>query len=508
MMKTEQKVLLGIMLIAFFALTQYAIFGIDSENWFDTAFSIEAAHQIAEGEDLDFRSIDVHPPTYYHLLAGWSFLNPGLTEYHWARELSVLIGLIFCVWVFFGLTRLFGTNGSIAALILSTLPTYMHYGTEARSYILVMAMSAYIFWAITRRLKGPFVAWSAFIVAGLLPVVQYIAAMAIPFYMLLWYALEVKEDARRAKYGLLGFGLVGVIGVAVALFWAIPQMLRGQAMWFVPVDIWSFPAALGFAVISIINANDHTAFSRFVYFAFTFVTIGVGLVGMYVLAKYKEFSREMRAYILMGATSVIPFVVLVGVHTLPMRYVNIYHHRFFLLLTWMFVAVLILMIIHAVRWLWDRKYLGKIVSGAIVVAGIVFIIATHHTYAVSAHHELQNVMRNTPCETAYVGHESAFSYIPFEVHARERNCDWTNFVSTDLTWRMAATAGYDIIPEENKYWNNAIPKHGFYYIQSSNEEFNLTGRNVEVLYDEDGVDLLNVSALQSTINVEVLFGAR
>jgi len=142
-------------------------------------------------------------------------------------------------------------------------------------------------------------------------------------------------------------------------------------------------------------------------------------------------------------------------------------------------------------------------------------------YVSSANHELQYMMEATPCPykdaldvtvsdqgfwRVPIGHESAFSSVPYEVYAREYGCLWDNFISTDLEPLMANSGGFDAIRDSQKvYWNLTLPEHSFFYVQSTAKEFPLDeeNRTYEIIAKDDGIWLLYVNRVQENISVEV-----
>lgn len=124
----------------FVILALVNIFVVDREFWFDESFSMMTSFELQEGNDINWKEWDVHPPTYYYLFAGWMQINPGFELHHWARMLSVLLVAIGLFGLSIFLSRLFDKQVAWMVLLLFALgSTYIHYGTEARSYALVFA---------------------------------------------------------------------------------------------------------------------------------------------------------------------------------------------------------------------------------------------------------------------------------------------------------------------------------------------------------------------------------
>ena len=496
----NHKKYLFIALGLFLILSQFAVFGTSREYWFDPSFSVETVHLLDQhATTMDFREIDVHPPGYYYALYGWSLLNPSLPEYVWAQQLSILFGLAFILFVFGSLTLLFGKKGAIATVFFAGLPTYIHYATEPRGYIMVMMLSAGIFYfAVNQNNKNVLLMSYAILASVLLTFVHYLAGMAIPLLMIAAFVLSENKGFQRIWKSLL-IGVSGLAGLFLALIWAVPQYMRSEGTWFVASDISSFPSALAYAFLVVESAASHTPFTAMIYSAFVLVVVGVGIAGIALLYTSTTLSKQQKAFLIMGSSALFPLMALIFVtFTTTGLASNLYHHRFFLVVTWMFAATVIVYITYVVS---SIKY--SILKWMCVLLGVLLLIGLNYVYIDSAHYELQNMRIETPCssELIHIGHESAFSYMPYQVWAREHNCNWNNFISTRMTVGMSHTAGFDIVPRENIYWNGTIPNYGFYYVQSNERTFNLSGRQSEVIAVDDGIRLVKVEPLRSVVEI-------
>lgn len=497
----NHKKYLFIALGLFLILSQFAVFGTSREYWFDPSFSVETVHLLNENGvgSMDFREIDVHPPGYYYALYGWSAINPGLPEYIWAQQLSILFGLLFIMFVFGSLTLLFGKKGAIATVFFAGLPTYIHYATEPRGYMMVMMLSAVIFYfAVNQNNKNVVLMSYAIIASVSLTFIHYLAGMAIPLFMIAAFALSEKKGIQRIWKSLL-IGASGLAGLFLALIWAVPQYLRSEGTWFVASDISSFPSALAYSFLVVESAASHTELTAIIYSAFVIVAAGAGIAGMALLYTSKVLTKGQKALLIMGSSALFPLAALIFVtFTTTGLAANLYHHRFFLVVTWMFAATVIVYLVHVVM-----SMKSKPLKIGFALIGVVLLLGLNAVYIDSAHYELKNMKIETPCgsELIHIGHESAFSYMPYQVWAREHNCNWNNFISTRMTAGMSHTAGFDIVPRENIYWNGTIPTHGFYYIQSDEQTFNLSERNYEIVARDDGIRLIKVESVRSIVEI-------
>lgn len=499
--------------VCLIVLSQVLIFGVAREHWFDTSFSLEIAHLLRENGpgSITWQEMDVHPPTYYYTLYAWSFLNPGLSEYKWGMELSVLFGCVFLLFVFIGLWKLFGVTGGLATIFLSLCTTYLHYATEVRAYMLIMMLSAIIFAAIIQGLEKWKWRWAAYISLFLLPMVHYLALMAAPFFVVLYYVVEKKRGNKPNIHTLLRLILASALGTMITLSWAIPQRMRTIGTWFPNSGFSDFPSALLYAFFIVPEHGDYSSIGIQVY-SVIYILFEVAVVIAAIAAvksMWKKMDEKRAVLVLMGLTALYPFAYLTVLVVSRLflgtgGFLSLYHHRFFLVVLWMFAVA---MFIVFVEWLKTvRKSIAVI--AVIVLMSCMAILSV--LYMTAAHHELENMMKATPCtdELLMIGHESPFSSLPYEVYGREHGCHWKNFISTEVDKGMANGGGFDAIWDTQEvYWNLTLPDYGFYYVQSVAKEFPLDkeNRTYKVVAQDEGISLLVVAPVDKGVNVNVEF---
>jgi hypothetical protein len=521
----RQAAALVLSIVLMFSLCQWVIFDVQREEWFDSAFSLQTVDLINSGK-LSFvglRDFDVHPPVYYYLLAVWMDFQPSVfTEYQWAQELSVLLGLVFLFFAFFALRNYFGRAGSYAVVMLSMLSTYIHFATEPRMYMLILLLSAVILWAMSKGMKKvPGIIGCLAVM--MLPLVHYLAVLVVPFYMFFWWVTE-KDNPDRG--GVLWAMFVFMcLGIAMAAFFAIPQRLRTAGTWFTAPSILSFPSAVFYSFwIVDAFASETSVFGIYLYRIFIFFLIGIACFGLYKLFRNQVRTKRQRALFVMGLSALVPLSAIVFLSIGKLlgggAYWDLYHHRFFLGITWLFAAMTFTLLFTGMRRRLPHKRLS-VRSVALCVWNFILItvvvslcVLMLSFYAVGVHHELQRTIDSTPCQpveladdglyypvTIWIGHESPFSSLPYERYQFEHNCNWKHFISTGISVKESHSAGFDAIPDQLVYWNLTLPSHGFYYVQSAAEVFNLSGRNYTVVAQQEGIRLLKVSPLLSTVNV-------
>ena len=134
-------VAIPVILVLLSCLLQVII--IDRTFWTDESFT-----QLTIEKNLNiqqFREYDVHPPGYYKVLGLWEMFNPlNIVEHMWLRLFSTVCAALFILVVMLMLEKLFGLNWKmfVVGVLISLSTTIAYFGSEARSYILVMLLSA------------------------------------------------------------------------------------------------------------------------------------------------------------------------------------------------------------------------------------------------------------------------------------------------------------------------------------------------------------------------------
>lgn len=473
-------------------VSAYAIETQTREVWFDEAFSVQTALALEQGKQIDFSQYDVHPPLYYHALAAWIPL--GYEWVDWGRWLSALFFCIFVVFVFLGLEPLYGRNAAGAtAATITLLSTYIHYGTEMRPYMMVLALSAMIFWAVVRFNKNHnfFNYAVALVGVATLPFIHYLAAMATPFFAL----FSVVLNKKNWKFATLLF-VSGSIGALFA-FWkfALPQVLRSEGMWFQHSTLSSWMSSVAYSFYapqgSLFGDFYGTFFTLFQGIAF----VGLGLA-LYLIFK-KERTLSDRATIAMILTSLFPFLGLLAGSLLSIvlgpGFGNVFHHRLFLVVTWMFAAGLLG---YVFKWIMSEgKQIRKTILLIAIVCSAVWLF--FGPYEDSLHYELERTIAHIPNDDLIVVHESPFSGAPAIIYGHYMGWNHRHTVMSDLTPAQGNTAGYDAWNPNNIYWNLSLPEDKeFYYIRSESENGGIATIPEEwqtVIYDDDGIRLMKVT---------------
>lgn len=475
----------------------------DAELWFDPAFSLETAHQLNEGRDIDWASYDVHPGTYYVFLSNWMRFQPeGFEEDTWARLLSLIAGLFVLSGTFIFLTNVFGFNqGALGTMVVGVVSTTAQFfALEPRSYIFLLAVVA---WSLAcssiiannvndkgylSKLK---VVVSWLVIVGsvwLLPNLHYFGFLAVPFILLISYIL-IKERVGTKNWlrAFIPVLIVAIVAVSFVFFnIALPQRERSEGSWYQPPDITSFPSAMFYSAFI---ADDMVVESQFFEVALYYLFVGLAIFCAYRLFKMlrEDPSVQTKVIAVMFATLVLPLLALVGLSACSSGgFCNLYHHRLFLVVTWLFPISCVLILFKNVQ----------LKRAMVILLMIGFIM--NLVFAAGAHHELDRTIAATPCEPILIGHESPFSMLPYKSEQRDNGCPWKHFVSTGISERRARTSGFDAVPSEEVYWNWTLPKSSFYYVESSSQSLyeneGMENRSRTLLYLDDGVGLVLIGA--------------
>ena len=466
----------GIMIFA--VLSQAFIIAGGRELWFDPAFSIETAHQLNDGKEINFAEHDVHPPFYYYALAGWMQLHPEslLSEYQWAQELSWLLAIWFLVALLYFLSEVFGrSDASIAVFTYAVVSsTLLYFASEARMYILLLAFVA-TFLFLATDLKNKWCFSAAIAIVALMPMIHYFSVVAFPFMFAIAYVVSKNElafDVRsilawvRENYLIIVAALMGLL---VASLFAIPQRLRSVGTWYQPPEIASYPSSIFYSTFIFDNfAVESGVLTTLMYYGFLiFIVWAIWKHFKYissVIARGEALSKEDVVLSIMFSTALLPLLALTALSLCGGGgFCNLYHHRLFLVATWMLpiAALITLARVKGTRWF--------------VEIGIVIVIAcaalSFVSFTLGAHHELEKTIAKTPCEPILIGHESPFSALPYKVAQRDNGCEWRHFISTGISVEASRTSGFDVIPESEVYWNYSLPSEAFVYVMSESRSF-------------------------------------
>ena len=529
-----EKYVFAIALIILITTSLISIFGVSREYWFDESFSLETVHMMNGGEKIVWQEHDVHPPVYYKLLAGWMALEPykvayevpyervnplrtyesgwfgnmWLDESEWARLLSLLIAVVFFVGAYKALSNIYGESGaSFAMLFMSICSIYIHFATETRMYILVLAFSAWALYCFTKVQEQISAGNSAYgwlaagtIICGLSVFTHYYSAIMLPFFfMFLLLTLWRKEDLKNLFVHL---GVMTIIGIGFVLsafmIYAAPQLERGEGMWFQPPALSSLPSAISYAFVN----PDYIPFMDTM--SVLFIVFMAWLIWFAYLQVRKVWKggmqQEEKATFAFFLAILYPFFVL-GI--LPLLgdgegFTNLYHHRFFLCITWL-IAASWFVSLH--RLVVSRHKIATLVMGLVTVS-LGFMLLMMWVYAP---YELKHTFEYIPCGGVTVMHESPFSALPAIIYDRERSCYNRHVISTQLSKSRRNTAGYDAFADENVFVNMQLPLGELYYVRAQgkivfdDDVFVWNGESLEgtlmtVIYQDDGVGLVKFNS--------------
>ena len=486
----KKHIALLLALVCFMYLSQVTIFIIHQDTWFDPSFSLETVHKM-KTESIVWRSYDVNPPVYYYLLYGWMKLNPGMLEENWGRELSVLFGLLFITCAYFALREVFGKAGEYATIFLALSTTYIEYGTEIRGYSLLLMLSAAALWGIVFAKRFRSGIWISALALFLMPFVHYYAAMAVFFFVVLFYVYWCEEFGPTVWMGVGILALMGFVGTGLAYFmFARPQMGHITGIW-PDTDFSIFPSALISSFVYILDASlkqlSNVGWIKFLmiisYFGI-FVLIGVySWVALKWLFTKQEVSKRKAMLMVMCVSAFFPLAVLIAL--MFSKVLPSYHHRYFLVVLWMFAAATYVMLVD-----WLMKLRAKVASVMLFCIFVMFGVLFYAFY-VSANHDLQLLEKQIPCSPATVVHESPFSHAPLEVYSGEYGCGWRNVMSTNMTVKQASGMGMDAVAREDMFWNQSFPDGAFYMVHAD-ANHTLPNRTMYTIYIGEGVSLLYV----------------
>lgn len=490
----RSRVLLWIAIGIFIFLSLWNVFGVQKTCWFDEAFSIETVNKGVQ--NIDFAAHDVHPPLSYLLLSGWMGVRPTslVGQCDWGRMLSVVFGCIFLFAVYWGVKRfLYGDGPGYVALLFAMTPTYIHFGTEARMYVMVVALVALAWAALMRwRFWGLVVACAVLFV---LPSFHYFAVLAV-IPLVLSYVLFI--DSRERECVREGVSVLAVSAGAGALLayalFASSQIARSDGMWFGKSTVSSLPSAVSYSIFP--PQYDLVGTVPMV------VSVLVLCVIVYAMwwAVFKRKDTQLRKlYFVSIVMMAVPALVIVAIPMVNLvtgfQFGNIYHHRMVLVVTWLIPLGLYTGIVAAAQ----GRERGKSLVVACVIL-LLFLVGTYMSYGgmgvQTGHKELKGTIEAMPCDGKLMVHESPFSALSAKVMSEDRGCPHEYIIVTNLTVREGHTSGFDVVPSDKvvylfeEGWEETIPEGEMWYFKAGKIPHAF---GVEtVVHVEDGLNLTYV----------------
>ena len=438
--------------------------------WFDEAFSIETVRAMENGVDINWKNFDVHPPTYYVALYMWNNIpHGGISEIYWARMLSLLFGVIFLFMVHECTKNFFGKEdvAIFVTVFMSICSTYLYFAIEARQYMMVLMVSSLAVFLLSVQIKNGFSWWRTVLIGGLcfaLPLIHYYAGMFFIAMTGMYFIFMWKKESKKKVMGATAIiFLCGLLGIVLALTIAIPQMLQGSFMWFHNSTFVSLPSSLLFIFVQIEGVLIGNWIAQVLFFIFCGIMLYLFLWKLLLKTFNKGMTDTQKYWAIFMIMGLAPFAGLVLKTALSGVFPQLFHHRFFLVLGWMFAMACFVAL---------AEYYQKTgIRGTILVV-VVFctlIISLVSGMFSAPYQELEDFTYTLPCGGVTVVHPSPFSGLPAKVMDRERGCDNRHVFVTFLEPHERHTAGYDIIPEEDVFFDTELPQEPFFYFLPDGE---------------------------------------
>jgi mannosyltransferase len=261
-MMNHRRWLLGILLLAA-ALRFYALDG--QSLWADegnsAALASRSLSQIARAA-----AQDIHPPLYYWLLHGWTFLF-GTSETG-LRSLSATLGVLLVALTYqVGRDLLGGRAALAAAFVAAIAPFQIYYAQEARMYMLLACLGAGAAWGLQKASLRPRAGFSAYVVCAVLGLYTH---YAFPFLLLainlaFGFWLVTRRHGPRSLRPLAAWGAAHGAVLILYLPW-LPTAWQRVTAWPGPTDVLpltdALPLALGWLYFGPATRAVHPAWLR------------------------------------------------------------------------------------------------------------------------------------------------------------------------------------------------------------------------------------------------------
>ncbi|MDF1500345.1 MAG: glycosyltransferase family 39 protein [Anaerolineales bacterium] len=206
--------------------------------WYDEAFAVlisrEGLGAILKGTltTAQGSAADVHPPLYYTLLWIWMLIfGEGVRA---VRALSVLISIACMTFVWKTARLAFDERVGFLALVLYVLsPFQVHYGQEARMYILLSLLLLVAAWSFLKGLEAG--GWWAWTILGITSALAMYTHVHAALFLIALYGSVI---LLRRRDRLLKVVIAGLIALMIYSPWLVQlpgQVSRVQSGYWIAV---------------------------------------------------------------------------------------------------------------------------------------------------------------------------------------------------------------------------------------------------------------------------------
>ena len=279
--------------------------------WYDEAFT-GVLMRVGREEFWNVISKDPHPPLYYLLLKGWTYIF-GVNDFS-LRSLSAIFGVLLIIAVYYLVKKLFSREtAEIAAFLTAVNPFLISYSVEARSYMMFGFLMALAVYFLVLRKMNLFV-----LTLIVLMFVHYMFAAFVPVMLLYYFYLVWRE-----KRGLLR-GLVRIVPfILVALYLYLPVLNNSvynslNIDWVDKPSLANIPrsiTAYSYGVKSRLSGVDELADVNFLFDEYilgygVFIIFVLGTVA--VLIKERKNADNLVKFLFTQLMIYIPMLTLIG----------------------------------------------------------------------------------------------------------------------------------------------------------------------------------------------------
>jgi uncharacterized membrane protein len=309
------------------------------ELWYDEAFTGNLM-RVPLQEFWSILGGDPHPPLYYLLLRGWTWIT-GVSDLS-LRSFSLIFGVLSIYLVYLLVKDLFKKETAvIASFLVAVSPFLVDYSVEARSY------SLYGFFAILATLLLVSKKFNLFAVTlPFLILTHYFSFLFLPPLLMYygWIVYKHKLNWYRHAVRLTPALVVGVFVLYMSVGKGLGELdldwIRGGSLANIPNSI----TAYSYGVKSRLAGEDQI---NNVNFLFDENLLGIGIVTLYfigaIIVFYKNRTNlpELSKFLFIFAMSFLPMLIVIAIswYTGRSMYVERYllPASFFFLISWAFV---------------------------------------------------------------------------------------------------------------------------------------------------------------------------
>ena len=429
------------------------LYGLSKESiWIDEAYSLELSSR-SFSEITIGTANDQHPPFYYYLLKIWMF---GTTNLIKARYLSVLLGVINIIQIFYFSRYLFKTNKKNIYIITSLIaisPIHIWYSQEIRMYILLLVLTTASTFFFTKLISENYSKkqFAYYVILNLFSIYTHNYAIFIILFQFLFTCfLSISKKITKKMFLKIIFGFFFVlISYSPWIIILFNQILFHKITW---IDDFSL-SVLSTGIFRLISGYPIMVIGN------TSKVILLFIFGIFVIfgsLRYLFKNKvQSRTYLLLLTWGFIPLII---ISLFSIKY-PIFQNKQLLILLFPMLSIIILLL--------NDLFPKKISNSFIIILLCMNIISTIYQHStinkddwlslvdfLKEEYQTGDILFYNPAAIQYSIKYNSFVNNPFKFQAYPRNYDIVSggWAGEKLTIETSDEIIEDLIDTSNRVW--------------------------------------------------------